>query len=131
MSEPIAAGQTFEFPYPFIRDDITEYDYDAEADIVTETKIPSWRPGVRFESDGQGDMDTLADGVGRQIVTVVSVHKPGRYPERVFYLRRWVSPDGKGFGKSRLMVKTSVAFRALISGYRYAYEVEAVRACGV
>lgn len=106
---------TFEVRYPFIRDTYTEYDVDGPCERKT------WRPGVRFEQHAPDDADAVADGVGAQIVTVVDVHKPGRFQTRVFYTRQWRSPDGRLFGKGGLKVKTLQAFRRLIAGYRYPY----------
>ena len=111
------AGRTFEIPHPFV------WEY---ADVRGE-KIESWRPGVRHEQDPEdpynGEGIRLADGVGKQFITVVSVHKPGRYPERVFYTREWQDPDGKKFGKHGLRMTTTAALRRRVSGYHYAYEI--------
>lgn len=85
----------------------------------------SWRPGVRFEllpPYGE-DSEAIADGEGLMILTVISVHKPGRYPTRVFYTRRWRDPRGKEFGKGALRVKTLNAFRRIASGYQHEFRV--------
>lgn len=86
----------------------------------------SWRPGVRYVIEcPYGDSTASADGVGWMVLKVVSVHKPGKYPERVFYTRSWVSPDGHVFGNSKLRMTTTQAFRSMAKGFRYEYEVEA------
>lgn len=88
-----------------------------------ETK--SWRPGVRYELySPYGGSTACADGVGQMVLQVVSTHKPGRYPERVFYIRQWVDPLGKTFGKKKLRITTSQAFMSMLKGFRYEYEVE-------
>lgn len=117
----LTAGQEFKNAYPFIRDTYTAYDEEGEY------QCKSWRPGVSMEAYGSpyGDeVDILAHGEGFQILTVVDVHKPGRYPTRVFYTRSWIDPDGKAFGKSRLRIATVEQFKRLAAGFRYAYDVE-------
>ncbi|MGI9485439.1 MAG: hypothetical protein ACR2RF_06065 [Geminicoccaceae bacterium] len=109
-------GNKFEFDYPFVLEDST-IGIDEDGGVIAK----SWRPGVRWEPVGPEDSDAFADGIGRQIVTVVSVHKPGRYPTRVFYTRKWKSPSGKVFGNPRLMVTT--VFAKLIRGYRYRFNL--------
>lgn len=85
----------------------------------------SWRPGVRYVNQSPyGDSAASADGVGWMILRVVSIHKPGKYPERVFYTRTWTDPTGQSFGKTKLRVTTTQAFRAMAKGFRYEYEVE-------
>lgn len=55
---------------------------------------------------------------------VVATFKPGRFPERVFYTRRWVDPDGREFGKTgRLLIATAGQFRRLLKGYRHPFAV--------
>ncbi len=122
-SAPIAIGQHFEFAYPFFREEVDLFDGEGTA------KTLSWRPGVRHELVDQGDAVAVADGVGKQIVTVVSIHKPGRFPERVFFTRQWEDPNGKRFGKPKLRIKTSPLFRKLVAGYEFEYEV-AGQVCG-
>ncbi|WP_020475018.1 hypothetical protein [Zavarzinella formosa] len=90
-------------------------------------KTLSWRPGVRHELMGYGDPVAVADGVGSQIVTVVSVHKPGKFPERIFFIRHWKNPEGKMFGKSKLRMKTTPAFRKLVAGYGFEFEFEVLQ----
>jgi hypothetical protein len=109
------AGQVYEFVYPFIREEVDLWDEDGRG------KTLSWRPGVRYTYPD--DSKAVADGLGKQVVTVISTHKPGRYPERVFYLRQWQSPSGKAFGKTKLMTKITPAFRRLVAGYPYPYEI--------
>lgn len=102
-------GAFFEARYPFVR---KEYYEDS-----------CWRPGCRTEIYGSDDVTFLADGEGSIILTVVSVHKPGRFPCRVFFTRRWRDPKGREFGKGKLHCTTVNAFYGLTKGYRYAYEM--------
>lgn len=112
-------GAVYEFAYPFVRVEASTWDDEGPSTFM------SWRPGaIVGPEDCQGYATSKADGTGKQIVTVISTHKPGRYPQRVFYLRAWMTPDGKKFGKPRLMIKTLTAFKTLIAGYRYEFEVE-------
>lgn len=116
-------GEVFAVPYPFVRDKYMELDQDEEG--VVEIERQTWRPGTRFEEYGrEGEYtDCLADAMGTMRVTVVSLHKPGRYPARVFYTRQWIDPDGKQFGKGKLRITTEAAFRILLRGYRYQFEI--------
>lgn len=116
MSLP-EAGEVFEFPYPFVHDTYTEYDEDGCAEL------PCWKPGVRFENTHDGDTDTIADGGGKQSLTVIGAYKPGRYPARVFFVRKWTDPRGLVFGKGALRVTTINAFRSLVKGYRHPVEL--------
>ncbi len=121
MTEPIfhiEAGSVFAFPYPFVQDEYQQWDEGGPF----QTK--SWRPGVRYEMVYPDDSEAVADGLGKQIVRVVDVHKPGRYPTRVFFTREWETPTGRVFGKPGLHIKTLDAFRRLVSGYRYEYRVK-------
>ena len=117
----IEVGAVFEFPYPFVRE---VYD---DGDPEGGGPSPCWKPGVRFEErviygyGGEPDMatDCVADGTGKQRVTVVGVYKPGRFPTRVFFERRWIDPDGREFGKGGCKTKVISAFRSLICGYAH------------
>lgn len=117
MSAELSPGMTFTVPYPFIREAVTLAD---EGGYYEEN---SWRPGVRFEAVGPEDAEAFADGIGHQELTIISLHKPGRFPTRVFYTRQWLAPTGKRFGKGKLHMKTVGAFRSLIRGYRHPYQV--------
>ena len=64
--------------------------------------------------------DSLPDG--EMLLSVVSTHKPGKFPERIFYTRQWKDPEGKVFGKGALRVTTIGTFRRLLRGYRHKYE---------
>ena len=112
------AGTVFDVAYPFVREDVQLFGEDGHY------TTKSWRPGVRFEPVYPDDSEAVADGMGAQIVTVVSTHKPGpTWPERVFYTREWRNPTGGRFGKKGLRVKTTAAFRRLIQGYRHHFEM--------
>ena len=114
MSE-IAAGTVFEVAYPFVREAYSEFDGEEYSER------PTWRPGCRYEEyqSGYQELDTkaVADGMGKQILTVVDIHKPGKYPTRVFYTSTWISPDGKAFGKGKLKITTVSAFKRRTEGF--------------
>ncbi len=113
----ITAGAMFAVPYPFVRDVFESWDADGPVRTVT------WKPGVRNVLVPPDDCEAVADGVGAQILTVVSVHKPGRYPARVFYERQWSSPAETMFGKRKCLIKTQQAFRRVIAGYWHEYRL--------
>jgi len=108
--------QVFEHDYPFVRDSYTAIEVDGFREVL------SWKPGVGYVFCYPDDMRAVCEGVGKQILTVVDVHKPGKYPTRVFYTRKFITPDGVEFGKNNLRIATLPAFRRLIAGYAYPYE---------
>lgn len=119
--DPIKPGTVVEVRHPFIRATYSGLDEDGPF----ETKC--WSPGVRDEWCAPDDSVMVADGDGAQRLTVVSVHKPGRFPTRIFYTRQWVDPDGRVFGKGRLHIKTVGAFRQMVRGYRHDYRIATVQ----
>ena len=125
MTEKIQAGQTHTVTgYPFVRYVANLYDEDDGRLYQTE----GWRPGCAVETDENGFSyfpvkNYFAHGTGAMVLDVVATFKPGRFPERVFYTRRWVDPDGREFGKpNKLRVTTAAHFRSLLKGYRHDFE---------
>ena len=108
-------GDRFSFAYPFIREDYTSMDGEGYA------TTQCWRPGCRMEPV-YDDARAVADGIGSQILTVVGTYKPTGYPERIFYTRKWVDPDGKQFGSNKLHIRSKSAFGELKRGYRHRFE---------
>ena len=104
-------GSVHKIKHPFLCEVYSEFDGEGFTDA------PSWRPGVRSIDNGSEYSTLEADGIGDQILTVVSVHRPGKYPERIFYTRKWRDPDGKMFGKDNLLVRSTAQFTVLVSGY--------------
>lgn len=123
----LAAGDVFRVPYPFIRDTYTAFENDGEGHYGSSEQA-TWKPGTRIETVyiAPDDCDAvyMADGVGEIILTIISVHKPGRFPTRVFYTRQWRSPDGKEFGKRGCRCAVSEKFRRLARGYLYPFKVD-------
>ena len=126
MTEKIQAGQTHTVTgYPFVRYVANLYDEDDGRPYQTE----GWRPGCVFETDENASSyfpvkDYFAHGTGSMVLDVVATFKPGRFPERVFYTRRWIDPDGREFGKTgKLRIATAGQFRRLLKGYRHPFEV--------
>ncbi len=118
----VVAGAEFTVTHPFCWDLASRPSGDPEGPYSQE--FMSWRPGVRYELlPPYGDSEAIADGNGAQVLTVVSVHKPGRFPARVFYTRRWIDPRGQSFGKGALRIKIVSAFRRLVRGYRDEYRL--------
>lgn len=118
-----AAGQVIEVGnYPFVRSVFNGTDFDGENMI--EFQKEGWRPGVDLETDENCYARFgVADGVGAMLLTVVSTHKPGSFPERVFFTRKWRDPDGKVYGRNKLHVRTKAVFTKLIRGYRHEFGV--------
>jgi hypothetical protein len=115
--EDIKEGDVFRASYPFIRDEYEEMDQDGIH------KIKTWIPGVRHEWCGPEDTEAVADAMGEIVLTVVSVHKPGHYPTRVFFTRRWADPKGREFGKTKCRCTTLQAFRRYVRGYEHEYRM--------
>lgn len=116
MSDVLEPGRVFDNPYPFSRELKTLLDEDGYHETIT------WVPGVRFIVVYPGDdTEDICDGLGRQVLTIVSTHKPGRFPERVFYQRYWVTPEGRKFGKPRCHIATAQKFRRLTRGYGHRF----------
>jgi hypothetical protein len=105
----VTEGAVFEVPYPFVRYEYEDHDG---------SKRPSWKPGIDREQCYDHYRE-VADGVGKQVLQIICVHKPGRFPTRVFFTRKWIDPDGNTFGKSKLRIKTIGNFKQLTKGYGY------------
>lgn len=118
----LTAGQVIEVSnYPFVKESFVKQEWDG--DSPTACEIDGWRPGCNIEKGDQyGGSSFYADEVGQMILTVVSLHKPGRYPARVFFTRQWRDPDGKVFGAKKLRVTTEQAFKSMSKGYRHEFE---------
>ena len=124
MTIRIEAGQTHTVDnYPFVR---------YVASLIGDDgyyQTEGWRPGCIIEEDENAgsyfpETHYIADGVGSMVLDVVATFKPGRFPERVFYTRRWVDPDGREFGQTgKLRIATTGQFRRLLKGYRHDFEV--------
>lgn len=121
-TKDIKPGAIFEVVHPFIRVQVSLPPDDPEANGPR--LVDSWQPGTRPVQIAPDDAADVADDEGVQILAVVSLHKPGKYPTRVFYLRRWRDPSGHEFGKGELRCKSLSAFRGLIGGYRWPYAIE-------
>lgn len=108
--------------YPFVLEKVRVPEVGGPETII------SWRPGVRYQmrnvsGESEGYSEAIADGIGAQILTEVSRHKPERFPERVFYTRQWIAPDGRRFGKGGLHIATAEKFRRLTRGYAVPYRI--------
>lgn len=111
------AGYVFEVAYPFVHDSYSEWDEDGCS------TSPCWKPGVTMK-EVWDDQVAYADGMGKQIITIVGVYRPGKFPTRVFYTRKWVDPNGHTFGKNRCRSTTLCAFRSLVREYRHEFVLD-------
>jgi hypothetical protein len=119
MSEEVQAGALFTVPYPYFREEVTLPPESPEDGLLTAI---TWRPGVKWVQN-YDDSDAVAEGMGAMLLTVIDVHKPGRFPARVFFTRQWRDPDGKVFGKGALRITTVPAFRRRAKGYMHEFEL--------
>lgn len=113
-------NDVIEVDFPFVRCKASTYDGEGPYEFV------SWKPGVVSRYVGNwGDTEFIAHGVGKMRLQVVSRHKPGKqYPERVFFVRTWVTPDGHQFGKTGLKITTEQAFQRRTRGYLYEFRLD-------
>lgn len=110
-------GNSYTVKFPFFGD--VYHGYDASGSFQEET----WRPGCRSEFCAPDDCEWVADGEGEMVLTIVSIHKPGRYPERIFYTRTFIDPEGREFGSSKLRMTTTPTFKKRVAGYYYEYRI--------
>ena len=108
-------GRAYEIRFPF---KMGEHHPFPDEDGPPPAAIKVWQPGWDQEASQYGEHH-WCEAWGAEIRTIVSIHKPGRYPERVFYVRQWRDPDGKVFGKKSLRILASRDFRRWASGDRY------------
>ncbi|OHD19931.1 MAG: hypothetical protein A2Y38_00535 [Spirochaetes bacterium GWB1_59_5] len=114
----IEIGSIHSIEYPFVLEDYTLCEDEGPFTCKT------WRPGVRYEQvDNFGGVDTKIDGKGKMRLTVVDIHKPGKFPKRIFFTRQWEGPEGVKFGKGKLHITTEQHFKRLVAGYRYWDEI--------
>lgn len=104
--------------FPFVRCQVELWDGKEGTRI-----IDSWKPGTREVMYGPESTESVADGMGTMNLDEVSRHKPGRYPERVFYVRTFTDPDGRTFGKTILRVTSAQNFRRLCTRFGYEYRM--------
>lgn len=113
---PIVSGETYEVDYPFVRDTYDHFEQDEDG--ISATKRNTWRPGVDHEMCAPDDSEAVYDAMGKMVLSIVSVADlPKPYKARVFYVREWIDPDGKRFGKKQLRIMGIAAFRRRLGGY--------------
>ena len=117
MKPKIEVGKTYSVRYPFVLEDVELPPDDPDATQMSNVK--SWRPGVEWDQVDEYCAYACADAFGEMLLTVIDVHKPGRFPTRVFYTRKWKDPNGKVFGKCGLRITTVDRFRRISSCYKH------------
>jgi len=121
----VNAGDVIRVRFPFVRCEYDEHDCDEYG--VSVTTVKSWKPGVEFVACGHygDDTESVCDAEGWMVLTVVDLHRPGRFPARVFFTRSWIDPEGKPFGKGGLHIMTKQAFVRRARGYMHEYRLRA------
>ncbi len=118
----ITENAVIEVTYPFIRTTYDSYD-ELEG---THAKLPTWQAGVGG-MDFNGYSGTFrafgANAEGQMILTIVSIHKPGKYPERIFYTRQYRDPDGKIYGKTNLKIMATRSLKRYFKWFGEPYEI--------
>lgn len=108
-TKQLIVGKTYVVEnYPFVRSSYTEFSEDGGSEVEC------WAPGVEYEQTQYGS-DMVYDEFGSMELTLVDVHKPGSFPTRVFYTRKFVDPDGKRFGKNKLHIRSIQHFRKIMA----------------
>lgn len=109
---------THKIKFPFVR-----YEYSGPMDGEFVDGMKTWKPGTRCEYGDYeySDEQWVADGEGSMVLEVLGAFKPGKYPERTFYTRQFIDPDGRQFGKTKVRVMASSAFKRMLKGYRHPY----------
>lgn len=121
--DDLHSGDEFRFAYPFVRSTFMDFEDDGEGRLQGKERA-TWKPGIFYQyTSHYGDSDCFANGTGEAILTVISTHKPGKFPARVFFTRRWKDPDGKEFGRHKCHVATLQKFSRLTRGYAYEYKI--------
>lgn len=117
-SAPLAAGQVHTAErYPFVREVYTDEEMSSSL---------TWRPGsIHDMGDPYSGDRFIAHGTGQMELTIVQVVPITGWPTRVFYVRHFIDPDGRRFGKRRLKVTTEGHFRKLARGYRHGFDIVA------
>jgi hypothetical protein len=111
-------SELIQVAYPFARCKVDIH--DGEGGTI---QIDSWKPGTRSVFVYPDDSEDVADGMGWMNLAEVSRHKPGKYPERVFYVRTFTDPDGRTFGKTHLRMTTAQNFKRLSARFNYRFRM--------
>ena len=110
MTSNYNAGDVYEIDYPF----------QALFDCPWGSR---WQPGCRSEHVYPDDSELVSDAMGKMVVSIVDVHKPGKYPTRIYFTRQWKDPDGKVFGKTGLHIKTCQWLTKRLDGFHYKFRM--------
>jgi hypothetical protein len=81
----IKSGQEYRVKFPFYEND----DHGHDQHFPYSSGL--WIPGCRSVMSPPDDCEFAADGEGEMVLTVVDTFKPGKYPERVFYTRKFMA----------------------------------------
>lgn len=118
---PVEIGRTYEVRFPFKTEEYhppIDEGPESGGTFCMPPSRPTWVPGWKAGETYYGERN-WCEGWGAELRTVVSIHRPGKYPERVFYVRQWRDPDGRVFGKKGLRIVASRDFRTWATGRRY------------
>lgn len=113
----IPPGDVFERDHPFtLRADHEHY--------PEEKSVYRWRPGAWNVDSEDGEVFTSCTAIGRVKFTVVSVHRPPGFQERVFFKREFTTPEGDRYTSGRLMNCITRKFRKDIAAFPFRFDVE-------
>jgi len=115
--ETVIAHDVLIVRYPFVRE-MREAHWLSNGDGTPHPEIECWIPGITHVEFGPEDTEAVAHGEGEMHLRIVSAHKPGRYPERVFYEGCFVDPDGTTFSRPKLHIATRQKFKRICKGYQ-------------
>jgi hypothetical protein len=113
------AGQEIITEYPFVKEEIQGHLINVNTDFVS-----VWIPSVKYEIISEFEEGFFCDGLGKRIITVHAVFKPGKFRTRVFYTQKWQDPEGKIFGSNKLRIMAVQFFRDRSGPFKFPYEVK-------
>lgn len=117
-------NKDYKIEYPFFRSYRELYSSENDSYNICET----WEAGVKTVVTGTNYQDyiytdLMANDVGEMIITELGRFKPEGYPERVFFKREFINPDGVKFGNTKCRIATTGRFNKLIKGYAHKYSL--------
>lgn len=112
----VRAGDVFERDHPFT--------WTTERGSAPDDVHERWRPGAwNIDSVGE-DVLPSCTALGRVKFTVISMHRPPGYQERVFFTREFITPDGEKYAPARLMNCIARKFRKDVAAFPFRFDVE-------
>lgn len=114
----IIPGAVFEREHPF-----TWVEERGRLSTGPDDVYERWRPGAWETKIISDDAAMACHGEGTVKFTVISVHRPPGYQERVFYTRHFTDPEGGSYATNKLHHKVMRGFQKEAEAFPFRYEV--------